>query len=56
MLALHELPELDAFLTRLLVTDMIIKAGVGLTEDIAQLARSYPAMQVFSIVCYSHGM
>ncbi|CAL8463132.1 g2666 [Coccomyxa elongata] len=47
MLALQELPELDAFLIRLLATDTIIKTGVGVTEDIAQLARSYPAMQAF---------
>ncbi|BDA47863.1 probable exonuclease mut-7 homolog at C-terminar half [Coccomyxa sp. Obi] len=47
MLALHELPELDAFLIRLLATDTIIKTGVGVTEDIAQLARGYPAMQAF---------
>lgn len=54
MLALHELPELNTFLIRLLATDTIIKTGVGVTEDIAQLARSYPAMQVFSIVYSLH--
>ena len=50
MLVLHELPELDAFLIRLLATDTIMKTGVGVTEDIAQLARSYPAMQVMSAI------
>ena len=46
MSALHTLPELDALLIRLLASDAIIKTGVGVSEDIGQLARSFPAMQV----------
>jgi hypothetical protein len=48
MTALHALPQLDVFLIRLLANDDIIKAGVGMTEDIGQLARSFPTMQMMA--------
>lgn len=51
MPALHALPELDALLTRLLGSEDIIKTGAGVSEDIARLACSYPAMQVSDQSC-----
>lgn len=47
LLALGASAALDMFLIRLLGPATPIKAGCAIGEDIATLARSYPALQAF---------
>ena len=47
LLALGDSSALDALLIRLLKPHTPIKAGCGIVEDIAALARSYPSLQAF---------
>lgn len=48
LLALGSSAALDAFLAPLLRSPAIIKAGCGIRQDLAALARSYPALRGFS--------
>ena len=48
MLALGGSAALDALLIRLLSSRSLVKAGCGIRQDLAALARSYPAMAAFA--------
>ena len=50
LLALSASPALHAFLARLLGSETLVKAGCGIRQDLAALARSYPCHSCLSAV------